>query len=126
MIAERRTSGHRAERLEQILLEEVGSLLRDEARDPRLGDVSTTRVELSVDYKSARVFYVLPEGVHQGAVERALVRATPFLRARLAEALALKQVPALRFVHDRLAEQMVAEDLAEPASGPARVIRSAR
>jgi ribosome-binding factor A len=35
--------------------------------------------------------------------ERALAHATPFLRARLAEAIELKRVPDLRFVFDGVA-----------------------
>jgi len=37
------------------------------------------------------------------AAERGLERATPFLRARLADAIELKRVPELRFVYDGVA-----------------------
>jgi len=46
----------------------------------------------------------LPEGAAQArSIERALERATPFLRARLADAVEMKRVPELRFVFDGLA-----------------------
>lgn len=95
--------GHRGPRLEQIILEELGGLLRDEMNDPRLDDVRFTRVELSGDYASARVWF----GVRGGADRRrrlsvaaALDHASRWLRTRLAEALDIKRAPSLRFVFD--------------------------
>jgi ribosome-binding factor A len=95
-------TGHRHERLSRLLHEELDALVRDELHDPRVSGAAVTYVELSVDYKNARVGYVAPLGDRQ-RVEPALARATPFLRARLADAVDLKQVPALRFVWDALA-----------------------
>ncbi len=104
-------AGHRHARLQQLLHEELSSLLRDEAGDPRLGDLAITGVVLSPDYRNARVAF-LPEagaGVPSRAavdeLERALARAAPFLRARLVDALDLKVVPQLRFVFDLAADE---------------------
>ena len=97
-------AGHRHGRLQQILREELGAILRDEITDPALDDVSLTAIELSVDYKHARVGFVTRPGDRTRA-ERALARATPFFRARLVDALDLKVVPALRFVFDADAVQ---------------------
>jgi ribosome-binding factor A len=97
--------GHRHSRLQQLIREELESLLRDEVSDPRLDDVRCTRVELSVDYRSARVHFLLPPEREQPAelskVARAFDRAAAFLRARLGEALDLKRVPQLSFRYDR-------------------------
>src|SRR5262249_13796905 len=95
-------SGYRHERLSRLLREELDALVRDELADPRLDGVRITTVELSVDYKNVRVGFVGPDSASAGhdardRIARALTRATPFLRARLAEALDLKVVPALRF-----------------------------
>src|SRR3954469_25435916 len=99
------TAGHRHNRLQQLMHEELESLSRDEVTDPRLQDVHCTLVELSVDYRSARVHFVTAPDHESAAdiakVEKAFVRATTFLQGRLAEALDLKRTPALRFVYDR-------------------------
>jgi ribosome-binding factor A len=99
-------AGHRHARLSQILHEELRALMRDELTDPRLDGVVFTAVELSVDYKNARVRFLGPQrGRHtrddRERFERALARAAPFLRAHLADAVDVKQVPALRFVWDQ-------------------------
>jgi ribosome-binding factor A len=101
-------AGHRHARLQGLLGEELRALLRDDVTDPALVDVRITAVVLSVDYRHARVHFAL-HGVsaevaqERGRAELALGRATPFFRARLAEAIDLKRVPDLRFVFDGVA-----------------------
>jgi ribosome-binding factor A len=112
--------GHRHARLQQIIHEELDATLRGEASDPALDGVRVTTVELSVDYKSARVRFLINDGsaaTHR--TERALERATPFLRSRLGEALDLKRTPTLRFVYDReaAASERAARLIEEPDEG---------
>jgi ribosome-binding factor A len=108
-------AGHRHERLSRLFREELDAVIRDELGDPLLDGVRLTYVELSVDYKHARVAFVGPGGADtprevRDRMARALGRATPFLRARLVESVELKQVPALRFAWDAIAA-------AEPEEG---------
>jgi ribosome-binding factor A len=95
--------GHRHQRLQQLIEEELTSLLRDEVQDPRLEDVRLTGVTLSIDYKSARVRFLVADDSRANLtkVERGLLRAAAFLRARLGEALDLKKLPTLSFAYDR-------------------------
>jgi ribosome-binding factor A len=100
-----KSAGHRHERLQGLILEELRALLRDDVSDPRLASARVTTVLLSVDYRNARVHYTCAPS-DAGAArrsEQAFARATPFLRARLADALDLKRVPDLRFVFDGFA-----------------------
>jgi ribosome-binding factor A len=105
---EESSAGYRHARLEQLLLEELRALLRDEASDPALERVRLMALKLSVDYRHAKVHFVLPSSARRGpdeaaeraAAGRALTRATPFFRARLADAIELKRLPDLRFVPD--------------------------
>src|SRR4051812_25058607 len=99
------SAGHRHARLQELIREEIVALLRDEVRDPLLEPVRVTSVVLSVDYRHARVHFARLRPSQEPAavlhdVQLALLRATPFLRARLAESLDLKRVPDLRFVFD--------------------------
>jgi ribosome-binding factor A len=93
-------AGHRHLRVQSLILEELRTLLRDDVSDPDLGGVRIEAVVLSVDYRHARVHFVLSPALGPRLVQRALERATPFLRARLAEAVEMKRVPELRFVLD--------------------------
>lgn len=103
VMAQDESGGLRHVRLQGLLLEELRSLLRDDVTDDALADVSITALVLSVDYRHARVHYAVKganaERERKG-IERAFARATPFFRARLAEAIEMKRIPDLRFVFD--------------------------
>jgi ribosome-binding factor A len=92
-----RTSGIRQVRLQELIREEVNQLLRNEVRDGRLAGVVATMVELSRDGSCARIWF----SDDNKDTDEALERAAGFLRSRLAEALALKRTPELRFRRDR-------------------------
>src|SRR4051812_6672243 len=52
------SAGHRHARLSRLIREELDALLRDEVRDAVLSGTRVTSLELSVDYRAARVGYV--------------------------------------------------------------------
>jgi ribosome-binding factor A len=117
--------GHRHARLERVLLDEIRALLRDDVSDPDLAPVVVTAIALSVDYRHARVHFAL-SGVglrDRTRVERALLRATPFLRAQLGDTIELTRVPDLRFVLDAAAASpasLEAGEAGEPPGGSPR------
>lgn len=95
-------AGHRHARLQELILEELRGLFRDDVSDPALSEVRVTSLVLSVDYRHARVHFVL-EGAgapDRKVVHARLLRVTPFLRARLGDSLDLKRTPELTFVLD--------------------------
>jgi len=106
-------AGHRHARLEFLLFEELAALLRDDVDDPDLSGVRPTSVTLSADMRNARVHWALAAGDRDRA-ERALARATPWLRAQLATSLETKRVPELRFVCDGVTEDTTEEEGGEP------------
>ena len=114
--------GPRLLRLERLIFEELDRLFRLEVSDPRLADVAIARVQLSPDLRNAKVYYarrdaspgrargltpgaarVLQE-TQQKTVNDGLAQVTPFLRARLADVVVMKQLPDLHFHRDRDAE----------------------
>jgi ribosome-binding factor A len=97
---EKEGAGYRHQRLEVSIADELRLLLRDDVSDPELDRVGVTAVALSPDYKNARVHFVIPRGAVRANVERAVGRATPFLRRRLADSIELKRTPDLRFVFE--------------------------
>ncbi|MGC4086334.1 MAG: 30S ribosome-binding factor RbfA [Polyangiaceae bacterium] len=104
-------SGHRLQRLQQLLLEELQALFEDELSDPRLSEVRPLAVSLSPDYRHARVHCVAASsGPGRSAIEQGLAKATGFLRRRIADAIELKHVPELRFIVDERADSGAAGD----------------
>jgi ribosome-binding factor A len=92
------SEGSRGERLQELIREEVNFLLRNEVRDPRLAGVVATMVQLARDGSCARVWFSVDNDNRD--VGEALDRAAGFLRSQLAESLALKRTPELRFRRD--------------------------
>lgn len=94
-------AGHRHARLQQIIREELDALLRTEMSDPGIEGVRVVAAELSVDYRSVRVRFIVPDEARAERAEHALLHAGTYIRRRLVEALDLKRIPTLRFIFDR-------------------------
>jgi ribosome-binding factor A len=79
----------------------LATLLREELRDPEIGFLTITEVDLSPDLRHARVFIsTLDEAEKRDRTLDALRRAAPFLRRGLARRGGLRFIPALDFVFD--------------------------
>jgi ribosome-binding factor A len=96
-------SGFRPQRLADLIREDLSRLIREELRDPRLGFVTITDVDVSSDLKHARVYISTLEG-DDSSIE-ALTSATPFLRRALARSAQLRFTPELRFYLDEARTQ---------------------
>lgn len=81
---------------------EVGRLLTEELKDPRLGFVTIHEVRVSRDLGLATLSYSQLEESEEAkaATRTALRQAAPWLRRELARAMRIRQVPELRFVPD--------------------------
>jgi ribosome-binding factor A len=98
-------SRRRLERLNEQLKRELAELIRVDVRDPRVGPVTVTAVQLAADYGSARVFVRVVGGPEAMAETlEGLQAASPFLRGTLGRILKLRRIPELRFQEDRSLE----------------------
>lgn len=113
----------RRARLNEQLKRELSELIRTQVRDPRVGLVTITGVEVAADLGSARVF-VREAGTVEEVREtlEGLEAAAPFLRTMLGRALHVRRIPELRFREDRSYEgaRRIEEVLAQvmPAGSP--------
>src|SRR5581483_7351512 len=98
----------RATRLGDEIQRDLSELIRTEMRDPRVGLVTVTGVEVSRDLSHARVFITSLQG-DQATQESllALRHASGFLRSRLAHALKTRTVPELHFEIDHSVDRGV-------------------
>jgi len=98
----------RADRVNSLLQRELGTLISEELRDPRIAFPTVTGVEITPDLRSAKVHVsVLGDEEASKKTMKALEDAKPFLRRELGTRTDLRFVPELTFVHDRSAEQAV-------------------
>jgi ribosome-binding factor A len=96
----------RSRRVEEQILRLLAELVRREVKDPRVGPVTLTAVEVSRDMSHAKVFF-LPFDQARDPVDvgRALASAAGFLRSHLRKQLSMRQVPELHFVPDESIER---------------------
>jgi ribosome-binding factor A len=94
-------SRRRAKKVAVRIQEEVSELLLRRIKDPRIGFLTVTGVDVSPDLRRARVFYsvVGTEDDRRKAAE-GLRKATGFIRRELAARLQLKFVPEICFEYD--------------------------
>lgn len=94
----------RADRVAQELQKEIAIILQREVKDPRIGMVTVSDVEISRDLAYAKVFVTFLFDEDEVAVERGLTglnNASGYIRTLLGKAMRLRIVPELRFMYDQ-------------------------
>jgi ribosome-binding factor A len=86
-----------ADQIRQTLAE----IVMQELRDPAIGFVTVTGVELSSDLRYAKAFVsIMGSSSEKSATLSALRKAAPFARRALGERIRLRHVPELSFLED--------------------------
>ena len=97
---------HRQEKLGELFAVELSDLLRTRVKDPRVGFASITHVEVSGDYRHARIYVsVMGSEEDQANTMKALKHATGFLRHELASRIVLRYMPEIVFMLDTSIEK---------------------
>lgn len=98
----------RSTRLADQIQRDLAELIRRDLKDPRVGMVTITDVEVSRDLSHAKIYVssLMDAATHEQTIA-ALRHAAGFLRARLGHALRVRQVPELHFVYDESVERGV-------------------
>lgn len=117
--------GSRSRRVAEQIQRELAELIQLEVKDPRVGMITLTGVEVTSDYSHAKVFFSLLGD--QARLQQALVglnSAAGYLRSQVAHRMKLRVMPALHFVHDLSIEEgmridkLISDAIAEDAQHP--------
>ena len=98
----------RLDRVAEAIRQEASVVIHDKLKDPRLGFVTITRVEVTPDLRYAKIFFSVLGG--EDAYKKtkdALNSGLGFVRKLVAERLNLKFAPELAFYDDRSTEYSV-------------------
>src|SRR6266704_3866254 len=99
-------NSHRQEKLGELIAVELSDLLRTRVKDPRVGFASITHVEVSGDFRHAKVFVsVMGSPEEREATMQGLKNATGFLRHELATRLVVRYMPEIVFKLDKSIEE---------------------
>jgi ribosome-binding factor A len=97
--------GSRPERVGDQIRAEVSSMIARDLRDPGVGFITITKVQVSPDLQHARVYYTsLGDVAARKNTARALERASAFIRREMGRRLRLRRTPELQFVFDESIE----------------------
>ena len=113
----------RTDRLGEEFREEIARMIGAKLKDPRIGFVTVTRVEIGTDLRQARVFVgVLGTIADRDKTMEGLRQAAGFMRRELGQKLRLRHTPELTFVYDEglEAHDRIARLLAEVHTADAR------
>ena len=100
----KRSSG-RPQKLGDLIQRELSQLVQQELRDPRVGMITITSVDVSPDLSHAKVFFTLLDQQQLADARQGLKRAAGFLRSQLARRIKLYTTPELRFEYDESVER---------------------
>ncbi len=111
----------RSERVSDTIRKEICQMLLKEVKDPRIGFVTVTDVEVSDDLGVAKVFYtVLGEGRELKSCQAGLRSASRFIKRELGKRLRMRVIPEIVFQFDESLEygmriEAILEELGLPA-----------
>ena len=95
---------NRSERVAGTLRRELAQLIQMEVKDPEVGFIGLSDVEVTRDLSHAKVFVTVFEADKAVSSVKALNRAAGYLRRRLGQEMRIRSVPELHFQHDASVE----------------------
>ena len=99
-------SKHRSNRLAETLKEEISQLIRVELKDPRIGFVTLTSVDVADDLSHAKVYIsVLGTEEETKTTLDTLNGASGYVRSEIGKRIRLRHVPSIVFKHDPSIQQ---------------------
>src|SRR5690349_16927682 len=91
----------RAGRVGEQIKKELSQLIQSELKDPRIGFVTVTGVDVTNDLSQAKVYLsVLGDNEQKNNTLKALEKANGFLRSELGKRVRLRHTPELIFKFD--------------------------
>jgi len=88
----------RSDRVAEQIQRELADLLQFEVKDPRVGRVTVTEVEVTGDLAHAKIYYSAKVGSPE--IQQGLEKSAGFLRSQLSKRMLLRTVPQLHFIYD--------------------------
>lgn len=114
----------RSERVAAQLHREVAQIIQREVKNPDVGFVSVSEVNVTRDISLARVYVTVFDSEGAAKTIKALNKAAGFIRTRVGNKMRMRHVPEIRFLHDASVEtgarvdELIAKALRQDADHP--------
>ncbi len=98
----------RVQRVAGEIKREIGTIIHDELRDPRIGFVTITKVDLSRDCRFAKIYFsILGSKKQMRDTQVGLARSKSFIRKLLGQRIKLRYTPEIAFKLDESVEYSI-------------------
>jgi ribosome-binding factor A len=95
----------RASRVGEQIHKEISAMLVKGIKDPRIGFVTITAVEVTRDLSIAKVFFtVVGDDTARKESEKGLKSSVPYIRREIGRRIRMRHVPEIRFQYDKSLE----------------------
>jgi len=95
------TNFKRADRVADLIRAEISDIFLRRIRDPRIGALTITGVEVAEDLRTAKIFFVeMGKDVFDPETQKGLEQARSFIKRELGKRLQLRYVPEIFFIPD--------------------------
>lgn len=94
----------RSQRVSDLIREEIADIIMYKLKDPRMGFVTVTGVDITEDLKIAKIYISILKEEEKDITLEILNSATGFVRAELAKRLRMKFIPSISFRIDKSIE----------------------
>jgi ribosome-binding factor A len=95
----------RSQKVGDQIQRELSEIIHRELRDPGVGMITLTAVDVSPDCAYATVYFTCLDAAHVKEAKAGLTRATGFLRAQIGKRIKIWTTPELKFVYDESVER---------------------
>ena len=97
--------GIRSDRVEGQLKKEISKILQEDIKDPRIGFVTITRIDLTKNLRYARVYFsILGEDKDKKLALKGLNNAKGYIKGLVADRVKLRYMPEIAFAIDESLE----------------------
>lgn len=98
-------SNKRVNRISEQVKKEVGDILNTKLKDPRIGFVTVTDVEVTNDLQQATIFIsILGDEEEKESTLVGLTKASGFIRSEIGKRIQLRKTPEINFSYDESLE----------------------
>lgn len=101
----------RKEKIAQLIKKEVSEIIHRELKDPRIGFVTITKVEITRDLHQAKVYFsILGSSKDTKKTSKGLKSSCNYIRKLMGKRLKLRYTPEVLFCHDKSIEYSIRID----------------
>jgi len=99
-------TSYRASRVAEQMKKEVSQIIQEELKDPRVGFVTVTGVDISNDLRYAKIYIsILSSGEEETETLEVLNNAKGFIRSEIGKRIRLRFTPEITFKLDKSLER---------------------